>query len=152
MAVGYYPAEFKNWPVAQYWFMERYSHHAFCECNCSWTGAFGGGMRYKVRSAASRFIFRWYIPNWHRTTDAAPDSGLPSRPFVSFALAALFNLMQPFFTGVLPATGHLQISGLYQRRSGPVQSCSSFPLDGGGVLRAIVLGVTITCAGPPSSP
>jgi len=23
MAVGYYPSEFKNWPVAQYWFMER---------------------------------------------------------------------------------------------------------------------------------
>ena len=21
MAVGYYPAEFKNWPVAEYWFM-----------------------------------------------------------------------------------------------------------------------------------
>ena len=21
MAVGYYPTEFKNWPVAQYWFM-----------------------------------------------------------------------------------------------------------------------------------
>ena len=112
MAVGYYPAEFKNWPVAQYWFMGAVTAiMLFVSVLLHELGHSVVAMRYKVpvRSITLYIFGGISLIGTEPPTAAAGFWIAIAGPAVSFALAALFSLMQPFFAGVAPLLALLNI-------------------------------------------
>jgi Zn-dependent protease len=145
MAVGYYPAEFKNWPVAQYWFMGGVTAiMLFVSVLLHELGHSVVAIHYKipVRSITLHIFGGISLIGTEPSTAAAGFWIAIAVPVVSFVLAALFSLMQPFFTGVVPLLGLFKYLAYINITLGLFNLVPGFPLDGGGVLRAIVWGVT----------
>jgi Zn-dependent protease/CBS domain-containing protein len=145
MAVGYYPAEFKNWPVAQYWFMGAVTAiMLFVSVLLHELGHSVVAMRYKVPVRSITF----YIFGGISLIGTEPPTAVAgfwitiAGPAVSFVLAALFSLMQPFFAGAAPLLALSKYLAYINGALGLFNLVPGFPLDGGGVLRAIVWGVT----------
>jgi len=145
MAVGYYPAEFKNWPVAQYWFMGAMTAiMLFVSVLLHELGHSVVAMRYKVPvRSITLYIFGGISLIGTEPPSATAGFWIAiAGPSVSFALAALFSLMQPFFAGVAPLLALSKYLAYINVALGLFNLIPGFPLDGGGVLRAIVWGVT----------
>jgi Zn-dependent protease len=138
MAVGYYPAEFKNWPVGQYWFMGAVTAiMLFVSVLLHELGHSVVAMRYKVPVRSITL----YIFGGISLIGAEPPSATAG-PAVSFALAAFFSLMQPFFAGVAPLLALFKYLVYINVALGLFNLIPGFPLDGGGVLRAIIWGAS----------
>jgi Zn-dependent protease/CBS domain-containing protein len=145
MAVGYYPAEFKNWPVAQYWFMGAVTAiMLFVSVLFHELGHSVVAMRYKVpvRSITLYIFGGISLIGTEPPTAAAGFWIAIAGPSISFALAALFSLMQPFFAGVAPLLALSKYLAYINGALGLFNLVPGFPLDGGGVLRAIIWGIT----------
>jgi Zn-dependent protease/CBS domain-containing protein len=145
MAVGYYPAEFKNWPIAQYWIVGAMTAvMLFVSVLLHELGHSVVAMRYKVPvRSITLFIFGGVSQIGTEPPTAAAGFWISiAGPAVSFALAALFSLMQPFFAGVAPLLGLSKYLAYINVALGLFNLVPGFPLDGGGVFRAIVWGVT----------
>ncbi len=145
MAVGYYPAEFKNWPVAQYWFMGAVTAiMLFVSVLLHELGHSVVAKHYKipVRSITLYIFGGISLIGTEPPTAAAGFWIAIAGPGVSFALAALFSLMQPFFASVAPLLALSKYLAYINVALGLFNLVPGFPLDGGGVLRAIVWGVT----------
>jgi Zn-dependent protease len=141
MAVGYYPAEFKNWPIAQYWFMGAVTAiMLFVSVLLHELGHSVMAMRYKVPvRSITLFIFGGIsqISTEPPTATAAFWISIAG-PAVSFALAGLFSLAQTVFAGAVPLMALLKYLAFINIALGLFNLIPGFPLDGGGVLRAIV--------------
>jgi Zn-dependent protease len=145
MAVGYYPAEFKNWPVAQYWFMGAVTAiMLFVSVLVHELGHSVVAMRYKVpvRSITLYIFGGISLIGTEPPTAAAGFWISIAGPAVSFALAALFGLLQSIVSSVEPLLALLKYLAYINVALGLFNLVPGFPLDGGGVLRAIVWGVT----------
>jgi Zn-dependent protease len=145
MAVGYYPAEFKNWPAAQYWFMGAMTAiMLFVSVLLHELGHSVVAMHYKIpMRSITLYIFGGISLIGTEPPSATAGFWIAiAGPFVSFALAALFSLMQPFFGGVAPLLALTKYLAYINVALGVFNLVPGFPLDGGGVLRAIVWGVT----------
>ena len=133
MAVGYYPAEFKNWPVAQYWFMGAVTAiMLFVSVLLHELGHSVVAMRYKVpvRSITLYIFGGISLIGTEPPTAAAGFSITIAGPFVSFALAALFSLIQPFFAGVTPLLALFKYLAYINVALGLFNLIPGFPLDG----------------------
>ena len=145
MAVGYYPAEFKNWPVAQYWFVGAMTAiMLFVSVLLHELGHSVVAMRYKVpvRSITLYIFGGISLIGTEPPTAAAGFWISIAGPAVSFALAALFGLLQSIVSSVEPLLALLKYLAYINVALGLFNLIPGFPLDGGGVLRAIVWGVT----------
>jgi Zn-dependent protease len=145
MAVGYYPAEFKNWPVAQYWFMGAVTAiMLFVSVLLHELGHSVVAMHYQVPvRSITLFIFGGVSLIGAEPPSAAAGFWVSiAGPLVSFALAALFSLAKPFFSGMEPLLALFKYLAYINVALGVFNLIPGFPLDGGGVLRAIVWGVT----------
>ena len=145
MAVGYYPAEFKNWPPAMYWVIGAATAiMLFVSVLLHELGHSVVAMRYKVPvRSITLFIFGGVsqIATEPPTATAGFWISLIG-PIVSFALAALFRLLQPLSTGVVPLLALFKYLTYINVALGLFNLVPGFPLDGGGVFRAIVWGFT----------
>jgi Zn-dependent protease/CBS domain-containing protein len=145
MAVGYYPAEFKNWPVAQYWFMGAMTAiMLFVSVLLHELGHSVVAMRYKVPvRSITLYIFGGISLIGTEPPSATAGFWIAiAGPSVSFALAALFGLLQSIVSSVEPLLALLKYLAYINVALGLFNLIPGFPLDGGGVLRAIVWGVT----------
>jgi Zn-dependent protease/CBS domain-containing protein len=145
LAVGYYPAEFKNWPVAQYWIVGAITAiMLFVSVLLHELGHSVVAMHYKIPvRSITLFIFGGISQIGAEPSSAGVGFWISiAGPVVSFALAALFSLMQPFFAGVAPLLALSKYLAYINVALGVFNLVPGFPLDGGGVLRAIVWGVT----------
>ena len=145
MAVGYYPAEFKNWPVLQYWLIGAATAvMLFVSVLLHELGHSVVAMRYQVPvRSITLYIFGGVSQIGAEPPTAAAGFWISiAGPAVSFALSAFFRLVEPFLSGVLPILALSKYLTYINLALGLFNLVPGFPLDGGGVLRAILWGVT----------
>ena len=144
MAVGYYPSEFKNWPVIQYWLLGAATAiMLFVSVLLHELGHSVVAMHYKVPvRSITLFIFGGVSQISTEPPSATAAFWISiAGPFMSFALAALFTLAQPFFVSIVPLMALSKYLVYINAALGVFNLIPGFPLDGGGVFRAIVWGV-----------
>jgi Zn-dependent protease len=145
MAVGYYPAEFKNWPTAQYWIVAAVTAiMLFVSVLLHELGHSVVAMYYKIPvRSITLFIFGGISQMGAEPTSATAQFLISiAGPAVSFALAVFFFLLQPFFTDIVPLLALGKYLVYINIVLGLFNLIPGFPLDGGGVFRAGVWGIT----------
>ena len=145
MAVGYYPAEFKDWPVAQYWVVGAATAILlFVSVLLHELGHSVMAMYYKIPvRSITLFIFGGVS-----LMDTEPPTAVAGfwiaiiGPVVSYALAILFLIIEPGVAGIAPLLALCKYLAYINVALGVFNLIPGFPLDGGGVFRAMVWGVT----------
>ena len=145
LAVGYYPAEFKDWPAIRYWIMAAITAGMlFVSVLLHELGHSVVAMHYKIPvKNITLFIFGGIS-----LIGAEPPSAMAgfwlsiAGPLVSFALAALFSLLQHLFAGISPLLALTKYLVYINFALALFNLVPGFPLDGGGVLRAVLWGIT----------
>ncbi|MGA7158205.1 MAG: site-2 protease family protein [Acidobacteriaceae bacterium] len=143
LAVGYYPAELKGAPRAEFWLMGAATALLFFVSIVLHELAHSAvAIHYKIPvRRITLFIFGG-------VSQIAEDPTRPSTeffvaivgPLASFALAAIFFLIQPLLTHVAPALAVAKYLAYINLVLGLFNLIPGFPLDGGRVFRAIVWG------------
>jgi Zn-dependent protease len=145
MAVGYYPAEFKNWPTAQYWIVAAVTAiMLFVSVLLHELGHSVVAMHYKIPvRSITLYIFGGISQIGTEPISATAQFWISiAGPAVSFALAVFFFLLQPVFTHVVPLLALAKYLVYINIMLGLFNLIPGFPLDGGGVFRAVVWGIT----------
>ena len=144
LAVSYFPSEFKNWNSAEYWLMGGLTAVMFfVSVLLHELGHSVVAMRYKVPvSRITLFIFGGVS----QIAGEAPSAGAEfwiaiAGPLVSFALAALFALLEPLVTPISPLLATFKYLALINGMLALFNLIPGFPLDGGRIFRAILWGV-----------
>jgi len=144
LAVSYYPVEFKGGTSIEYWLMGAVTAVLFFtsivvhELAHSWVA-----LRYKVPvSRITLFIFGGVS----QIAGEPPSAGAEFLiavvgPLTSFALAAVFFLLEPLLVNIMPALAVAKYLALINGLLGLFNLVPAFPLDGGRVFRAVVWGV-----------
>ena len=144
-ATGYYPAEFKNWSTVEYWTVGAvtavmlFASVLLHELGHSWVA-----MRYKIPVRSITL----YIFGGISQISAEPASALSefwitiAGPMVSFILAGIFALLTLISSGFVPLLALVKYLAYINLILGVFNLIPGFPLDGGGVLMAIVWGIT----------
>jgi Zn-dependent protease len=145
MAVSYYPAEFKNWPAAQYWIVAAVTAiMLFVSVLLHELGHSVVAIRYKIQvRSITLFIFGGISQMGTEPISALAQFWISiAGPVVSFALAAFLLLLRPVFMDVVPLLALAKYLIYINIVIGLFNLIPGFPLDGGGVFRAIVWGIT----------
>jgi Zn-dependent protease/CBS domain-containing protein len=145
LASSYFPAEFKNWPVAEYWIVGALtSIMLFVSVVLHELGHSVVALRYKIPvNSITLFIFGGVAQ-----IGAEPPSALSefwialAGPAVSFGLAAVFQVLQLLLTGLAPLLALAKYLAYINGTLALFNLIPGFPLDGGRVFRAIVWGAT----------
>ncbi|HEX4002546.1 MAG TPA: site-2 protease family protein [Candidatus Acidoferrales bacterium] len=144
LAVNYYPAQFKGATAGQYWLMGAITAVLFFasivvhELAHSWMA-----LRFRVPvNRITLFIFGGVS----QIAGEPPSAGAEFLiavvgPLTSFALAAIFYLLERVLVGSPPALAVAKYLALINGLLGAFNLIPGFPLDGGRVFRAIVWGV-----------
>src|SRR5512136_2482574 len=145
LATSYYPAEFGNWPVAQYWIVGAVTALLmFVSVLLHELGHSVVAMRYKiVVRRITLFIFGGVAEIGSEPPSATAEFWIAlAGPAVSFALAILFTLLQPIARVAQPMLALVKYLAYINGTLALFNLIPGFPLDGGRVFRAIVWGVT----------
>ncbi len=145
MAVGYYPAEYKGWPIMQYWILGAMTAILlFVSVLIHELGHSVVAIHYRIPvRSITLFIFGGVSLIGAEPPNARAGFWISiAGPAVSFALAALFYLAHPLFAGAVPLRALAEYLVYINFVLGLFNLIPGFPLDGGGVLRAIVWGFT----------
>jgi Zn-dependent protease len=145
MAVGYYPAEFKDWPAVQYWVAGAItSIMLFVSVLLHELGHSVVAMRYKIPvRSITLFIFGGVSLIGAEPPSAAAGFWIAvAGPAVSFFLAAFFSLMHSFSQGFTPLLALFKYLVYINIALGVFNLIPGFPLDGGGIFRSIVWRIT----------
>jgi len=145
LAVGHYPAEFKGWPASLYWIMGAVTavmlfvsvllHELGHSVVARWSKIpvrritlfiFGGASQIEAEAATAGADFRIAVAG----------------PLVSFALAALFTVLQPAVADVSPLLALARYLAYINLVLALFNLIPGFPLDGGRGLRALVWSLT----------
>jgi Zn-dependent protease/CBS domain-containing protein len=144
LAVSYYPVEFKGGTSIEYWVMGAVTAVLFFasivvhELAHSWVA-----LRYKV---PVRRITLFIFGGVSQIAGEPPSAGAEFLiavvgPLTSFALAAVFFLLEPLLVNITPALAVAKYLALINGLLGLFNLVPAFPLDGGRVFRAVVWGV-----------
>jgi Zn-dependent protease/CBS domain-containing protein len=145
LATSYYPAEFRNWPTAEYWTLGAVTAiMLFVSVLLHELGHSTVALRYKIPvNSITLYIFGGVSQVSIEPTSPSSAFWITiAGPAVSFALAALFWLLAPAFAAVTPLLALTRYLAYINVALGVFNLIPGFPLDGGGVLRAIVWGIT----------
>jgi Zn-dependent protease/CBS domain-containing protein len=145
LAVSYYPAEFKNWPRFEYWLAGAATAiMLFVSVVLHELGHSVVAMRYKIPvRSITLFIFGGVAQIGAEPPSAMAEFWIAvAGPLVSFALAALFSLLEPVVTPMAPLLALAKYLAYINTALGLFNLIPGFPLDGGRVFRAIVWGIT----------
>ncbi len=144
LAVSYYPVEFKGGTSLEYLLMGAVTAvlffasivvHELAHC---WVA-----LRYKVPvSRITLFIFGGVSQIAGEPPSASAEFLIAVvGPLTSFALAAVFFLLEPLLVNITPALAVAKYLALINGLLGLFNLVPAFPLDGGRVFRAVVWGV-----------
>ncbi len=145
LAVSYYPAEFKNWSLGEYWLMGALTAiMLFVSVLLHELGHSVVAKRFGISvPRITLFIFGGVSQIAAEPTNAAADFWITAAgPAVSFALAAICWELRPIFASVPPLLALTKYLALLNLMLGAFNLIPGFPLDGGRVFRAIVWGIT----------
>jgi Zn-dependent protease/predicted transcriptional regulator len=145
LAVSYYPAEFGNWPSVEYWVVGAVTVVIFfASVVLHELGHSVVAQRYKIPvRSITLFIFGGVAQISAEPPSAAAEFWIAiAGPAVSFALAALFSLMQPVFAGFSPVLALAKYLAYINGMLALFNLIPGFPLDGGRVFRAAVWALT----------
>jgi Zn-dependent protease/CBS domain-containing protein len=145
LAVSYFPAEFANWPTAEYWLIGAVTAiMLFVSVLLHELGHSVVAMRYKIPvRSITLFIFGGVAQIGAEPPSAAAEFWIAiAGPLVSFALALVFGLLQPFVSAVAPLLALAKYLAYINGVLGLFNLIPGFPLDGGRVFRAIIWGAT----------
>ncbi len=145
MAVGYYPAEFKHWPITQYWLVAAATAvMIFVSVLLHELGHSLVAMHYKIRvRSITLFIFGGISEIGTEPPTASAGFWIAiAGPAVSFGLAVLFGFSLSVIIGVEPLFALVKYLAYINFALGLFNLVPGFPLDGGGVFRAVVWCMT----------
>ncbi|MFC1586409.1 site-2 protease family protein [Fibrobacterota bacterium] len=145
LAVSYYPAEFKDWPLLLYWFMGAVTALLlFSSVLMHELGHSLAALRYKIPvRSITLFLFGGVAQ-----IGAEPPSAIAefiiaiAGPLVSLALAVFFYTVQPLVAGVEPLLGLAKYLAYINLALVLFNLIPGYPLDGGRVFRAILWAAT----------
>lgn len=145
LATSYYPAEFKNWPVAQYWVVGAATVILmFVSVLLHELGHSVVALRYKIPvRSITLFVFGGVAQIGAEPPSAIAEFWIAiAGPITSFALAILFGLLQPVVSAFAPLLALAKYLTYINGTLGLLNLIPGFPLDGGRVFRAIIWGTT----------
>jgi Zn-dependent protease/CBS domain-containing protein len=145
LASSYYPAEFKNWPAALYWFMGAVTAILlFVSVLLHELGHSVVALRYKIPvRSITLFIFGGIAKIGTEPPSAAAEFFVAiAGPIVSFTLAVFFTVVKPVVAGIEPLWGLAKYLAYINTALVLFNLVPGYPLDGGRVFRAIVWAVT----------
>jgi Zn-dependent protease len=145
LAASYYPAEFPNWPVAQYWLLGAVTAILlFASVVLHELGHSVVARHYHISvRKITLFVFGGVAEIEAEPPSATAEFWIAiAGPIVSLGLAALFSLLQPIVAAVAPLLALAKYLALINGSLAIFNLVPGFPLDGGRVFRAIVWGAT----------
>jgi len=145
LAVSYYPAEYKNWSVAEYWFIGAITAvMLFVSVLLHELGHSVVAKRYGIPvPRITLFIFGGVSEIATEPTSAGAEFWIAAAgPAVSFALALIFWELRPLLVTVGPLLALAKYLALLNLILGAFNLVPGFPLDGGRVFRSILWGIT----------
>jgi Zn-dependent protease len=145
LAVGYFPAEFKDWPPSEYWLVGAVTACLFfLSVLLHELGHSVVAPRYQVPvRSITLFIFGGVAQIVGEPPSAIAEFWIAiAGPVVGFTLAALFSLLEPIFAGAAPLLALAKYLAYINGILALFNLTPGFPLDGGRVFRAIVWGFT----------
>lgn len=145
LASNYFPSEFRDWPVIEYWVIGAVA--AILLFVSVLLHEFGHSLlaiKYKISvRKITLFIFGGVAQIGSEPPYALAEFWIAiAGPIVSFALAGLFGLMTLVLSNVSPVFALAKYLAYINGTLGLFNLIPGFPLDGGRVFRAIVWGVT----------
>jgi Zn-dependent protease len=145
LAVGYFPAEFNNWPTYEYWVVGLVTSVLFFgSVLLHELGHSVIAMHYGIPvNGINLFIFGGVS----QIEKEPPSAGVEFLmavvgPLVSFALAGVFFGLSLAFTSIAPLLALAKYLALINGLLGVFNLIPGFPLDGGRVFRSIVWAIT----------
>lgn len=145
LAASYFPAEFTNWPVSQYWIVGAVTViFMFGSVMLHELGHSIVALRYKIPvRSITLFIFGGVAQIGADPPSAASEFWIAiTGPAVSFALALFFHLLQLLLGTIAPLLAIAEYLAYINGALGLFNLIPGFPLDGGRVFRAILWGTT----------
>jgi Zn-dependent protease/CBS domain-containing protein len=145
LASSYFPSEFTNWPVMQYWVIGAITAGMlFVSVLLHELGHSVVALRYKVPvKSITLFIFGGVAQIASEPPTAAAEFWIAiAGPIVSFLLAGFFRALQFVTAGFSPLLAIAQYLALLNGSLALFNLIPGFPLDGGRVLRAILWGTS----------
>jgi len=145
LAVSYYPAEFKNWSVAEYWFMGAFTAiMLFVSVLLHELGHSVVAKRYGIAvPRITLFVFGGVSQIATEPTSAGEEFWISAAgPAVSFVLALIFWEIRPLLVSSGPLLAVAKYLALLNLVLGIFNLVPGFPLDGGRVFRSIMWGIT----------
>jgi Zn-dependent protease len=145
LATGYYPAEFKDWPQAQYWIVGAATVILmFGSVLLHELGHSVVALRYKIPvRSITLFIFGGVAQIGAEPPNAWSEFWIAlAGPLTSFTLALFFYLLQPLVSAVAPLLALAEYLAYINGTLGLFNLIPGFPLDGGRVFRAIIWGAS----------
>jgi len=145
LAVSYYPAEFKHWGVAEYWFMGAFTALIlFVSVLLHELGHSVVAKRYGIAvPRITLFIFGGVSEIATEPTSPQVEFWIAAAgPIVSFALALIFWELRPFLVFSAPLLALAKYLAILNFALGLFNLVPGFPLDGGRVFRSIIWAIT----------
>ncbi|MHB1685884.1 MAG: site-2 protease family protein [Ignavibacteriaceae bacterium] len=145
LAVNYFPGEFKNWPVVQYWIIGAVTAiMLFVSVLLHEIGHSVLAMFYKIKvKQITLFLFGGVAEIVGEPPKASAEFWIAiAGPIVSFLLAGIFYLIGIAFKGIIPLYAVLKYLAYINFALAIFNLIPGFPLDGGRVFRAIIWGFT----------
>ena len=145
LATGYFPAEFKGWPAAEYWVVGVITAIVFfASVLLHELGHSLVAMRYKITvNSITLLIFGGVSEIKSEPISALSNFWISiSGPIVSLLLAGIFGLLAVIFSTIEPLLALTKYLAYINLLLGAFNLIPGFPLDGGGVLMSIVWGIT----------
>jgi len=145
LAVGYYPQEFKHWPIAEYWVVGAITAiMLFVSVLLHELGHSAVALHYKIHvRSITLFIFGGISQIATEPPSAKIEFLIAiAGPIVSFALGGLFASLRYVVGPFAPLLALMEYLAYINVILGAFNLIPGFPLDGGRVFRAAVWGVT----------
>lgn len=145
LAVSYYPVEFKNWSVGEYWVMGAITAvMLFVSVLIHELGHSVVAKHFGIPvPRITLFVFGGVSQISEEPASAGKEFWIAViGPLVSFALAAFFWELEPLVSSYTPLLALAEYLALINLVLGIFNLIPGFPLDGGRVLRAIVWQIT----------
>jgi Zn-dependent protease/CBS domain-containing protein len=145
LATGYYPMEFKNWSVGEYWVMGLITAvMLFVSVLIHELGHSVVAKSYGLSvPRITLFLFGGVSQIAAEPPSAAAEFWIAAvGPLVSFVLAAIFWELQPLVRGSQPVFALFKYMALINFALGLFNLIPGFPLDGGRVFRSIIWKAT----------